>query len=104
MVLLGRDIRTEANTYIKLIGTASANSEKSDLGCTLGIYFDNVMLTSQIPCQYTYKFGCSYNILQDAINEIECVCCFFSIRYRYSDILLQNLNFILNILLIKRFG
>ena len=27
------------------IGTASANSMESDLGCTLVIYFDNVMLT-----------------------------------------------------------
>ena len=40
------------------VRTASANSMESDLGCTLRVYFDNVMLmshnltlTSQKPCQ-----------------------------------------------------
>ena len=48
------------------IGTASANSMESDLGCMSRVYFDNVtllshnwMLTSQKPCQYNNKFGCS---------------------------------------------
>ena len=63
------------------IGTASANSMESDLGCTSRVYFDNVTLTlhnmtrtSQKPCQYHNKFDCSktngYDIPQDAINEV----------------------------------
>ena len=34
------------------IGTTSANSMESDIGYTLRVYFDNVTLTSQKPCQY----------------------------------------------------
>ena len=48
------------------IGTASANSLESDLGCTSRIYIDNVTLTlynvtltSQKPCQRNKKCGCS---------------------------------------------
>ena len=37
------------------------------------VYFDNVSLTSQKPCQYNNKFDCSetnvYTIPQDALNE-----------------------------------
>ena len=52
-------------------GAASANSVEYDLGCTSRVYFDNVTLTSQKPCQHNNKFDCStkkgYNIPQDAI-------------------------------------
>ena len=47
------------------IGTASANSVESDLGCTSMIYFDNVTLTlhsvtltSQKPYQHNNKCDC----------------------------------------------
>ena len=40
----------ELNPYP--IETALANSVESDLGCTSMVYFDNVTLTSQKPCQY----------------------------------------------------
>ena len=61
------------------------------------VYFHNVTLTShyvtlmsQKPCQYNKKFDCretnGYNIPQDAINEVYV----FSIKYRYSDILLKK--------------
>ena len=33
------------------IGTASINSMESDLGCKSRVYFDNVTLTPQKPCQ-----------------------------------------------------
>ena len=50
------------------------NSVESALRCTLRIYFDNVMPTSQKPCRHNNKFDCSetncYNIPQDAINEV----------------------------------
>ena len=83
------------------IGTASANSVESDLGCISRVFFHNVTLashnvtqTSQRPCQYNNKFDCSdtngYNIPQDAINEVYV---FFSIKYRYCDILLKTHNF-----------
>ena len=36
------------------IGTVSANSVDSDLGCTSRVYFDNVTLTSNKPCQHIY--------------------------------------------------
>ena len=63
------------------IVTASANSISSDLECTSRVYFDDVMLmslnvtlTSQKPCQYNNKFDCSktnsYNLQQDALNEV----------------------------------
>ena len=69
-----------------LIRNASANSLESDLRCTPRVYFD--IVTSQKPCQYNNKFDCSktngYNIPQDVINEVYV----FSIKYRYSDILL----------------
>ena len=52
--------------------------------------FDNITLTSQKPCQYKNKFDCSeangYSIPLDAINETNA----FSIKYRYSDILLTK--------------
>ena len=48
------------------IGTVSAHSVESDLGCTSRIYFDNVTLmlhnmtlTSQKPCQHNNKCDCS---------------------------------------------
>ena len=38
------------------------------------VYFDNVSLKSQKPCQYNNKFDCSetnvYTIPQDALDEI----------------------------------
>ena len=52
------------------IGTTSANSVESDLGCTSTVYFDNVALTSQKLCQRNNKFDCSETngyIPQDAI-------------------------------------
>ena len=55
------------------IGTASANSVESDLRCTSRVYFDNMTLTSQEPCQYNNKFDCCEtncnNIPQDALSE-----------------------------------
>ena len=49
------------------IKTASTNSVESDLGCTSRVYFDNVTLTSQKPCQHNNMCDCSetngYNIL-----------------------------------------
>ena len=41
------------------IGTVSANSVESDLGCTSRVYFDNVTLTSQKPCQHNINCDCS---------------------------------------------
>ena len=41
------------------IGTTSANFVESDLGCTSRVYFDNVTLTSQKPCQHNNKGDCS---------------------------------------------
>ena len=38
------------------IGTASANSVESDLGCTSNVYFNNMSLTSQDPCKHNNKF------------------------------------------------
>ena len=63
-------------TGMRTIRTASANSVKSDLGCTSRVYFVNVTLTShnrtlmsQKPCQYNNRSNCSkangYNIPQD---------------------------------------
>ena len=80
---------------IAQIGTTSANSIESDLGCASRVFFDNVTLTShnvtltsQKPRQYNNKYDCSetnsYNIPHDAINE--------SIKYRYSDILLKDIS------------
>ena len=55
----------------------SANSVKSDLGCTSRLYFDNVTLTShnvtltsQKPCQYNNKLE-RLTIQQDSINEVK---------------------------------
>ena len=74
------------------IGTASANSVESDLGCTSRIYFDNVkltlhnvMLTSQKPCQHNNKTSV-IAAKQTVINEV--YVCFFSIK---NDILLKNI-------------
>ena len=41
------------------IGTASANSVESDLGCTSRIYFDNVTLTLHKPRQHNNMCDCS---------------------------------------------
>ena len=82
---------------VSSIGTDSANSVESELGCTSRVYFDNVMLpshtvtlTSQKLCQYSDKFDCSetngYSITQDAINEVYV----FSIKYHYCNILLKK--------------
>ena len=35
------------------------NSLESDLECTLKTYFDNMILTSQKPCQHNNKCDCS---------------------------------------------
>ena len=47
---------------------ALANSMEPNLGCTMRVYFDNVMLMSQKPCQHNNKFDCcetnGYNIPQ----------------------------------------
>ena len=79
------------------IGTASASSVESDLGCTSRIYFDNVTLalhnntiTSVIAAKQTVK------------NEVHVVVGFFSIKYRYRFFIEKCINFI--ILLIKLFG
>ena len=66
----------------KAIGTDLADSVESDLGCTLRVCFDNVMLTShnvtlmsQKPYLYNNTFNCSKtnsnNNPQDAINEVQ---------------------------------
>ena len=75
-----------------------AYSMESDRGCTPRMYryFDNMMLTSQKPCQFDCSETNGHNIPQHAINEIY-VCDFFSIKieYHFSDILLEtNINFI----------
>ena len=59
-------------TRFLLIGTASANSVESDLGCTSRIYFDNVTLTYQKPCQHDNKCDCSKT------NGYKCSLCFFN--------------------------
>ena len=68
----------------KAIRTASANSEETDLGCTSRVYFHNVTLTSQKPCQYNNKFNCSetngHNLPQEAIQ----------VFFHYSDILMEK--------------
>ena len=48
------------------IETTSANSVESDLGCTSRVYFDNVTLTSEKPCQHNNKH--SDVILKKDIN------------------------------------
>ena len=62
-VLVLKGFKNEPQTAI---GTASANSVESDLGCTSRIFFDNVTLalhnvrlTSQKPCQNNNKWDCS---------------------------------------------
>ena len=83
------------------------NSVKSDHGCTSRIYFDkagvnvtltlyNMTLTSQKPCQNNNKCDCSKT---NDLNEVYV----FSIKYRYSDILLKK-TYASFILLIKLFG
>ena len=76
---------------VRPIGTALANSVESDLGYTLMIYFDNVMLTlhnvamrSQKPCANTITSVIAPK--QTVKNEVYV----FSIKYRSSDILLKN--------------
>ena len=70
------------------------NSMESDHGCTSRIYFDNagdnmtltlykVMLTSQKPCLHNNKCDCSKS---NGLDEVYA----FSIKYRYSDILLRK--------------
>ena len=77
----------------KAIRTASANSEETDLGCTSRVYFHNVTLTSQKPCQYNNKFNCSetngHNLPQEAIQ----------VFFHYSDILMEKntINFIYSV-------
>ena len=46
-------------SWLVSIGTASANSVESDLGCTSRIYFANVTLASQKPYQHNSKLECS---------------------------------------------
>ena len=71
------------------------NSVESDFGSTSRIYFDNaddnmtltlynVTLTSRKPCLHNNKCDCSKT---NGLNEVYV---FFSIKYRYSDILLKN--------------
>ena len=69
-----KDSYFEKLLLVASIGTALANAVEADLGCTSRVYFDNVTLLSQKPCQYNNKFDCSeskgYNIPQEAINEV----------------------------------
>ena len=53
-----KEIDETSVEVFEAVRTASANSMESDLGCTLRVYFDNVMLmshnltlTAQKPCQ-----------------------------------------------------
>ena len=85
-------------------GTDSANPRKSvesDHGCTSKIYFDNagdnVTPTSQKPCKHNIASVIAAK--QTFINEVYG----FSIKYRYSDILLNNTYTSFN-LLIKLLG
>ena len=56
---------------------------ESDRGCTSRVYFDNVPLTSQKPCQYNNKIDWSEKKTQAAVNKVY----LFSINYnRYIDI------------------
>ena len=79
-------------TLINSIRTASANSMESDLGCTSRIYFDNVTLmllnvalASKKPFKHNKKCDCSRT------NGYKWFFVgFFSIKYRYSEILLKN--------------
>ena len=60
------------------IGTASAHSLESDLGCTSRVYFDNLTLTSQKPCQHSNKNlvwlqrnkGLQHSTVNIAMNEV----------------------------------
>ena len=45
--------------YEEAIGTASADSVGSELGCTMMVFFDDVTLTSQITRQHNNKCGSS---------------------------------------------
>ena len=83
------------NDRFATIGTASANSVKSDLGCISRIYFDNRMMTlhngtlmSQKTCQHYNKCDCSRTKHYNRSYV-------FSIKYHFSDILLKKyINFI----------
>ena len=50
---------------MKILNTDTTNRDylsqllESELGCTPKVYFDNVTLMSQKPCQYNNKFNCS---------------------------------------------
>ena len=69
------------------IRNALANSMESDLKCTSRVYFDNVMLMSQKPCQHiTSLIVVKLTIINNAINVVDV----FSIKYRYSNILLKK--------------
>ena len=46
-----------SNLYQITVRAASANSVESDLGCTSRVYFYNVTLTSQKPCQHHNKIS-----------------------------------------------
>ena len=75
------------------------NAVESDHGCTSRIHFDNagdnmtltlynVTLTSRKPSLHNNKCDCNKT---NGLNEVYA----FSIKYRYSDILLKkNINFI----------
>ena len=81
--ILAGDINSLTLPVVNAIGTDLANSVESDLGCTSRIYFDNVTLTSQKPCQHKDKCDCSITNGHKS-NYV------FSIKYRYRDILLKN--------------
>ena len=77
-------------TWWQPIGIALVNYVESDLGCTSRIYFDNMTLTlhnmtltSWKPCQHNTSVIAAK---QTVINEAYV----FSIKYRYSDVLLKN--------------
>ena len=50
---------TLRRTQSKLPWLIPWNSVKSDLGCTLRIYSDNVTLMSQKPCQHNNTYDCN---------------------------------------------
>ena len=78
-------LANSTNTSVPEIGTASANSAKSDHGCSSRIYLDNasdnvtltlfnVTLTSQKPCLHNNKCDCSKT---NGLNEVDV----FSLKY-----------------------
>ena len=67
MPIANRTLNNELVMTSESIATASANSVEPDLGCTSRIYFDNMTLTSQKPCQHNNKCDCSKKTV---INEV----------------------------------